>query len=508
MGKTLMILEVSQKQDYIFASKQLKENACRSADIAYVTGDTFFRETAGNLYRADNMVFAGGGHTVLCFDDRGGATAFARRVSEAVLRQYPGMELFIKQLPYDEDISPGENLKSLSKALEAKKSLRQGAFARTSLGVEKLDEISYAPVGEHSSTRKYGAETLEAPSGWFYPSRFDELSGKDNFIAVIHIDGNAMGARVDKLYGGYSSSGKWDAFSRDIRSFSESIQRDFETAFLDLVEELIRQDAILERVGVSKPTLPIRPIILAGDDVCFVTAGSIGLECARIFLEKLSSRKNAQDQQPYAACAGVAIVHQKYPFHQAYDLAEQLCSNAKKFGSEIDASGRVSAMDWHIEFGQLKGGLSELREDLATEDGNRLELRPVTVAVPGGIDAESITGNVRSYGFFRGMCLAMRGEYGKTARGKIKDLRTAFKQGEVESEFFLRGREVENLLYHTFDAEFPDEASRKAQFARVFGGSGGFETKPFREISGITRCLFFDAIELIDHCEFFGEVKA
>ena len=32
------------------------------------------------------------------------------------------------------------------------------------------------------------------------------------------------------------------------------------------------------------------------------------------------------------------------------------------------------------------------------------------------------------------------------------------------------------------------------------------EKVAFLEIGGEKRCLFFDAIELIDHCAFFGEV--
>ena len=47
MGKVLTILEVSRKQEYIFASKKLRENAERSQDIADLTSSTFFMETAG-----------------------------------------------------------------------------------------------------------------------------------------------------------------------------------------------------------------------------------------------------------------------------------------------------------------------------------------------------------------------------------------------------------------------------------------------------------------------------
>lgn len=65
----------------------------------------------------------------------------------------------------------------------------------------------------------------------------------------------------------------------------------------------------------------------------------MGLECARIFLERLSEKNNAVDGQPYAACAGVTMIPHKFPFHAAYMLSGELCSNAKKFGAWLDERG-------------------------------------------------------------------------------------------------------------------------------------------------------------------------
>lgn len=110
--RRLMILEVSQKQAYIFASRRLRENAARSEDIRYVTESRFFQRAAGPLYREEeDLVYAGGGHTVLQFDSRERADAFARAVTETAMVQFPGLELFVKQLDYDENKTPGENLR-------------------------------------------------------------------------------------------------------------------------------------------------------------------------------------------------------------------------------------------------------------------------------------------------------------------------------------------------------------------------------------------------------------
>ena len=495
MKKRLMILEVSQKQAYIFASKKLQENAARSEDISYVTGSRFFQAAAGELYSEEaNLVYAGGGHTVLQFDSQEQATAFARAVTEAAMREFPGMELFVTQTDYDEAKTPSENLKALSTALERKKSLRQASFRRLSFGVEKAGETAEPPGCVSTG--------LRVPESWQFPSQFEKLAGEDNFIAVVHVDGNSMGKRVERIY---EKCGDWEDCRRTLRRFSEGIQRDFEQAFREMVETVIAAR------GCPVDQLPIRPVVLAGDDVCFVTAGNIGMECARVFMEKLSAMENCeQPGMPYAACAGVALVHKKYPFHQAYDLAEELCSSAKRFGAEIDSEGRVSAMDWHIEFSQLKDSLSAIREDYATEDGCRMELRPVTVIVPDGVDPdrlEQVTGGARTYGFFKAMQKAREGEYGKIARSKIKDLRTAVKQGRTATEFFLHDKQIRDLLYHSFSAKYRTMEQKRVQYQKLADG-GSLEKAVFAEIDGVTRCLFFDAVEMIDHFKPLEEVEA
>lgn len=504
MENFLTILEVSQKQAYIFASKKLKENAARSRDIEWVTSSDFFANVVEWYEEKDNLVYAGGGHTVLQFASKEKAESFAKAVTEAVLRKYPALELFVKTISYDPAVSPGDNLKELSKALEQKKARRTSSFRMADFGLE---------AAEKEGSRSVGKERPKPPDGYHFPAEFEELAKAlpedektraDNFIAVIHIDGNAMGKRVEDIY--KKNTENWENCRASLKNFSEGIQEDFEAAFRDTIDEVIR----VLRPGT---VLPIRPVILAGDDVCFVTAGAIGLECARVFLEKLSQRSNSQQQdRPYAACAGVALVHTKYPFHRAYELAEELCSSAKRYGASLDAEGSVSAMDWHIEFGQMKDTLAQLREDYRTEDGCRLELRPVAVKVPELPEDEQPFRKVqqppteRTYDYFRTLCSGMKREQAKVARSKIKELRTALKQGEVEGRFFLQEKQIGDLLYLPLDAALPlkkelslegwrQELNNKEAF-RAFSEKG----------EEVRRCLFFDAIELLDHFKAFEEV--
>ena len=145
MQNIIVILEVSRKQDYIFRSKRLKENAKHSAEIAYVTGNDFFEAvTEAELYSKErNYIYSGGGHTVLQFNSKEKAKEFVKKVTESAMRLFDGLEIFAKLMPYDENRTPGDNLKQLSKLLEQKKSRRKETFRYTALGIEELDTENY-----------------------------------------------------------------------------------------------------------------------------------------------------------------------------------------------------------------------------------------------------------------------------------------------------------------------------------------------------------------------------
>ena len=64
------------------------------------------------------------------------------------------------------------------------------------------------------------------------------------------------------------------------------------------------------------------------------------------------------EKEPYSSCAGVAIVKAKYPFYRAYELAEELCTNAKKMNKEKGG-------DW-IDFQLAYSGLGNTLEDVRT----------------------------------------------------------------------------------------------------------------------------------------------
>ena len=458
-------MEVSQKQAYIFQSNELQKNIRNSAVIAWIMDGEYLEETVSDkelFNQKQNMVYSGGGHTVLEFAGREQAVRFTEIVTKTIKRDYPGIELFAKTIAYEEAKSPAENLKELIKALERKKSVRRAAFHQGSFGVEKIDTNTLNPILYHAEKEKQIPKieavdkNLSVP-GYRQVFKFEELGGtkdESNFIAVVHIDGNAMGKRVEKLQQ-RDQHLPWEAYKNNLSAFSVSVDADFKAAYREMTEVIAKniQNGNLDTLDRTDNNFPVRKIIMAGDDVCFVTEGRIGLECAAVFLIKLCNKSNKADHEGYAACAGVAIVHQKYPFYKAYELAEMLCSNAKKYGVPLSRDGfgsDVSMIDWHIEFGEVKDTLDELRAEYLDADGNSMSGRPYIVQAPRVVLEK---GTDRDYGKVRSLIQKLQNEE-SCARGTIKELRNALKLGKDETEHFILFHRIDELLKWEFSDNY------------------------------------------------------
>ena len=103
MAHALVKMEVSQKQAYIFSSNKLKDNVSNSEDIAWIMDPEYFKLIAGESGLFDpkkNLVYSGGGHIVLEFEEKETAVSFVKLVTFQIHKDYPGLEVFAKVLEY------------------------------------------------------------------------------------------------------------------------------------------------------------------------------------------------------------------------------------------------------------------------------------------------------------------------------------------------------------------------------------------------------------------------
>lgn len=499
MGRILVIVEVSQKQAYIFGGRKLLTNLRRSKEIEYVTGEKFFTDCWNTFDVKKNLVYTGGGHTVLQFENKTNADTFCRAVTYRMLKEFPEMEMFIHQQEYEEKLSHGDNLTQLSENMEKKRAMRTASFRQLSFGVERA---------AHKASNSFSYDTMNyiewKKSGWKLTTDLGKLAGNnnENFIAVVHLDGNFMSCRVQNIYEAVNDK-SWEECVEVLQKFSNDIDKHFKEAYDDMVTELIdaleKKEAQLIEQKKESPweerILPIRKIIGAGDDVCFITAGQFGIECAVSFMKHLNEKINTADHKNYPACAGVVMIHTKYPFRVAYDISEELCSSAKKYGAKIKEDGSLSVIDWHIEFGQMKGSLSQIREDYWSEDNGRLELRPLVVLG----EAPRVE---RSYAFFHDLTENLIQNEEKIARSKIKKLGTALHQGEQETKLAIRQTSMGNILQTSLKPRYGNWVKRRLSGENL-------ECQAFfddvHDNKPVRRCLYFDSIEIMDHIALWRE---
>lgn len=479
MKKLLLIMEVSQKQAYIFKNKELKKNIDASYTIDEITSSGYFEKYFLEYYNKEkNLVYSGGGHTILVFDndveenDNTGkenqAVRFAKKLSKQIFCDYDGLEVFIKIMDYNENDDPSKNIQNLMKKLEEKKAIRRASFRQGTFGMEVLQEKKDA------KTRREEKMEGEEITPYKLVTQLEKLGGNkddNNFIAVVHIDGNLMGKKVQKndevidgilkLQGNKLTSGeKLDIYRAEKQKFSKDIDDLFQDAYNDMQNVVKKQiengnlkDLSLEETkenGEKQINFPIRRIIRAGDDICFVSEGRIGIECAVEYMKALWKRSEGEN----SACAGVAIVHQSYPFYKAYEIAESLCSSAKKYNASLDKEGcaNACAIDWHIEYGEMYGGLDEIRKHYVDADGKSILARPYFVC--GDEKYEGKAGN-RTYANFKQTMEEM--EYAlhnkcedeedrMIARRKLKELRTYLKESEEAVDAYFKKSRLDQYL--------------------------------------------------------------
>lgn len=494
MGKYITLIEVGRKQNYIFTSNRLAENIGASIIVRRVTEKDpkeFYKEYP------IKVIYEGGGKALYVFDSEDDGIAFAKSYSRFVLKAYPGLTIYIIGCELEEDMTVKEGVDLCYTLLEKKKNSQSYKMevidyggtlrcAETNLPAVPHGNISLPedrrnkPISAESITKyKYRLEQEEyfrdiLPEGWKFPTKLDQLGrsrGEKSYIAVVHIDGNRMRDKISK-------------FNQKMKRKNEETQDDFDFRYMESLKilsaeidakykEAFRElnQVLADRMGELKKQLnlpeqdeylPIRPLIMAGDDICFVTDGRIGIAAARIFLEHI--REKTVQGIPLNACSGIAVVKAHFPFSRAYRLSEELCRNAKNELLTDDQDD--SLLDWHVDQGELKDNLMEIRKQYIGNDGTCLTMKPYRIS-------ENWEGD--SFRHFQDALDILKKS--EIARSKILGMRYVAHNGKRATEYYLRSNRILETLQRT-------------NWKR---GECGYAMYRGRETH-----LFYDAMEMLD----------
>jgi len=253
------VLDTTGIQSYIFGSNRLRENVGSSYLVAQST-DSWVKEILRQLeeekdwkiqisdhqklenksYIEDGdltaeLVYAGGGNTVLLFQTIDHAKNFTKKLSRKILKEAPGINLVVAHKEFDwnnksyllynviQDVMTNDIEIAKQKSVLSSPLLGLGVTAScestqlVAVGMsEKFEDdepylISREIQKKLDAARQYANDKLKEifPSQYDYPLRFDQMGrslGESSYIAVVHADGNNMCKRFQELSKGKATA--------------------------------------------------------------------------------------------------------------------------------------------------------------------------------------------------------------------------------------------------------------------------------------------------------------
>ena len=303
--------------------------------------------------------------------------------------------------------------------------------------------------------RIFAVKNFDPQIDFEFPYEVERLGQKDgeNYFAIVHVDGNNMGLKFRTCKS-----------LTDRRKLSREIRRKTEGAFADLLAKIIlmKRDNLFGKVlELDKNNLPIRPLIIGGDDVTFLCPAKMAILFTKTLVELLDA--DTPDDAPehltgkisrhMDACAGIAILPTKYPFFRGYELAEQLCDSAKKsmrklLPPDLDSKENLSAEDiphgssW-LDFAILHGEQAPTLEQIRSTEyrGARGDLHFGAYRL---CNAAAEFKRDRLYNIENLIACTTQFFNNVMANNKIKELRGILQRGKDDTAKFLRQLRYQN----------------------------------------------------------------
>lgn len=528
----LTICDTKQVQSYIFNSNRLKENIGASYLVSQATSTWIAESLPGksnialgsdsNLIFDDSaliengldaeLIYSGGGNALLIFKTEEQSKEFAKKLSIKVLENAPGLDIHIKGVPFSFTKEPlAEKIKELFHILEQSGHfrIRSSFFPTLSVTAQSqvngqaashiydqnkemrlidVETLSKAEVAD-SHAQTWLSQKLPIPDGYAYPLDLDDLgrdSGNFSYIAVVHADGDGIGNRIINLPDKFPAAGKNRELINAIRNFSCSLDHAAKKSVKTAIDKLIsfikqsenEADALLKlkKSSDGKTFLPIRPLIIGGDDITIVCDARIAHSfCTTIMKEFEEETKELPDQEGKASLsAGIAIVKSHYPFSKAYSLSQELLKSAKT--KRKNADSKNAYLDWAFMQSGVIDTLSESREREFKCDNGYLHSRPVKF----DSDARELN-ELGTWSYITSCIQEFQSENWKNRRNKLKALRDSLRNGEVAVKEF-RGQYLNNKTLPNIETSSPNLSEN------------GWKTNKNNQ----RICGYFDALEMVD----------
>ena len=367
----MYIYDIRGIQEYIFRTNKIKEIIGASKLVENILLDLFsesctqekvkcFKDYSdsglvidkkGSEYDAE-IVYYGGGNLLVIFKDNDIAQKVNKRMRIEVVKRTYSLNLAIAGIEVGSDFSKRNYVADKDKLyqeLDRVKLSQPMLSPAISFPFTLNDPDSDFPFSKKDSSgqrvtyeQKLKMDSYNSIKDINLKANINEFVEKgDSMIAIVHIDGNNMGQFFQNVT---DKADSYDSAVQRIRIASKTVNKVFTESALRFVEDEI------EKMNLDHPIF--RTIINAGDDITFICNAHVALKCVTIFFQKIK-----EDNHHFTASSGIFIQHSHFPFSVGYDLAEQLCANAKSKGRDN------FYIDFQIHRGAILNDLEEIRKN-------------------------------------------------------------------------------------------------------------------------------------------------
>lgn len=461
----LTIYDISGIQKFIFATGKLKEQVGGSNIVHKIMyevlpkllKDEEWRNKEHNPFDFDrkeikgNVVYIGGGNAMAAFEDEATMVKVTRKMQKEVYKLTAGnIRLCYAYVEVsDENQKYGEVYNTLMRNMAEFKQTHSAVSSAGGFAINALDVNTGEPLIRFSNGKVLAASinsklenaddnNLLVVDNINFTKHFEEHRKEDNksFVAVTHIDGNSMGKSIQKFI--ESLDGKAESNIKTSLSQMKLLSQEIDNLYKEALSK-----TVVEIYKDQEKEVAFRPVIRDGDDITFIIEAKKAFQFVKTYMKKLSEEIELEEKYPImtggemkvSAGAGIAFVHDKFPFDVAYDYAEQLCKSAKTKLKELSGDEKIpestSCLDFQVIRSGMGDNIAEYREKRYRFRDNKddgviysLEKRPYFF-VDKDTEITGIYADFEELFAFVGESV----ENKNLARNKLKMLRNAYSEG-------------------------------------------------------------------------------
>lgn len=352
MTKFLYGAAVQGIQNFIFQTNKLREIVGASELVEEICTNKFedLFVQVGIEYNEGKCILHAAGNIKYIFETKEECEKIVREFPKAIFEFAPGVTVSQAVVKMEGKFAGFENaVNELEKRLRTQRNKPMRSATLGLMGIERsrqtglpiVDERKvkgeWMPVDAGTRSKLDMFKDAEDPNfeltkslcntafgkGKLYSRQIaydiEKMTEKNDWIAIIHADGNGLGQVVQAI----------GTNEKQFKEFSEALDKATKAAAVEAYK------TVKDKFNEDK-FIPIRPIVLGGDDFTTICRADIALDYVTEFIKQFEVKTNFVSKYEklkfdnLTACAGIAYIKSSFPFYYGYNLAETLCSLAKK----------------------------------------------------------------------------------------------------------------------------------------------------------------------------------